>query len=300
MKDAIVKNDKLIENKAYEHNIANTDIYKSYKNSPYLSIKQSSYFQVYSELFEKYREKNITFVEIGVLNGGSLFMWRDYFGSNVRIIGVDLNPLAKMWEKDGFEIHIGSQSDPIFWKNFFKVVGPVDVILDDGGHTFEQQIVTAHNCIPNINDGGLLVVEDTHTSYFNSFGYPSKYTFIEWTKKLIDNINSRFPNVKTSNLIYKNFIYSITTFESIVSFSINRKKCFECEPTSNDGINIDAKDFRYDGSVVGKITDFEQILAKRLSSIKHIPIVRAIKKYIFGAPKYLLIKMRMANVKKYF
>jgi hypothetical protein len=194
------------DNKSYEKKIHNIDIYQSYKRSPYLSVKHSSYFQVYSDLFKKYKDMNIIFVEIGVLNGGSLFMWRDYFGPNVRIIGVDLNPLAKMWEKDGFEIHIGSQSDPIFWKEFFQAVGPVDLILDDGGHTFLQQIVTAHNCIPNINDGGLLVVEDTHTSYFTSFGYPSKYTFMEWTKRLIDNINSRFPSLNSSRLIYKNYI----------------------------------------------------------------------------------------------
>jgi hypothetical protein len=50
------------------------DIYKCYKDSKYLSIKSSSYFQVYEELLKKYKGKKITFVEVGVLNGGSLFM----------------------------------------------------------------------------------------------------------------------------------------------------------------------------------------------------------------------------------
>ncbi len=49
--------------------------YKSYMASKYLSIKHSSYFHVYDEVFGKYRGRPITFVEIGVLNGGSLFMW---------------------------------------------------------------------------------------------------------------------------------------------------------------------------------------------------------------------------------
>ena len=88
------------------------DIYKSYLASPYLSLKHSAYFQVYEELLGKYRNQNITFVEVGVLNGGSLFMWRHFFGPKARIIGIDFNPLAKRWEDDGFEIHIGSQSDP--------------------------------------------------------------------------------------------------------------------------------------------------------------------------------------------
>ena len=55
-------------------------------------------------IFSKYRNKEITFIEIGVLNGGSLFMWRDYFGPHARIIGIDLNPEIKVG-KDGFEIY---------------------------------------------------------------------------------------------------------------------------------------------------------------------------------------------------
>ena len=163
-------------------------IYHSYINSPYSSIKHSSYFQVYTDLFHKFKgiskaKNRITFVEIGVLDGGSLFMWRDFFGKKARIIGIDLNPRAKSLEKEGFEIYIGNQSDSKFWEKFFRAVGPVDIVLDDGGHTYKQQICTAYNCIPNIKDNGLLVIEDTHTSYFEDFGYPSKYTFTEWAKK---------------------------------------------------------------------------------------------------------------------
>ena len=57
--------------------------------------------------FDEIVGKEITFVEIGILDGGSLFMWRDFFGNKARIIGVDLNPEAKKWEKEGFEIFIG-------------------------------------------------------------------------------------------------------------------------------------------------------------------------------------------------
>jgi len=142
--------------------------FEAYSNSPYSSIKHSSYFHVYDRYFSRFIGQEIIFVEIGVLNGGSLFMWREFFGKHARIIGIELNPEAKKWEKDGFEIYIGSQSDPNFWKAFFSEVGQVDVVLDDGGHTFEQQIVTAECCIPNIKSGGLLVTEDVHTSYIGT------------------------------------------------------------------------------------------------------------------------------------
>ena len=65
-------------------------------------------------------------------------------------------------------------------------------ILDDGGHSNDQQISTTINTIPNINDDGLLVIEDTHTSYMQQFGNPHKYSFINFSKKIIDEINFKF------------------------------------------------------------------------------------------------------------
>ena len=48
----------------------------------------------------------------------------------------------------------------IFWTDFYKQVGEVDILLDDGGHTYIQQIVTAEYALDNIKDGGVLAVED--------------------------------------------------------------------------------------------------------------------------------------------
>jgi len=274
--------------KPYEDDIGQLDIYECYKKSPYLSNKHSSYFQVYAELLEPYRNKPITFIEVGVLNGGSLFMWREYFGAKARIIGIEFNPLAKRWESEGFDIFIGSQSDGVFWDDVFNKIGDVDIVLDDGGHTYEQQIVTAHKCIPHIKDGGLLIVEDTHTSYFKDFGYPTKYSFIEWTKMLIDNINSRFPSVEASALPYKNSIYSISIFESIVSFKIQRDKCFESAPTTNGGTSLNAKDFRHQ-----EIEDKLSIISRNFEKFRW---ARRFKKSLAKR----IAKLRIAQLKKYF
>ena len=142
-----------------------TKLYKYYLDSPLRSVKHSSYFLTYENLLEKYRNKPIVFVEVGIHNGGSLFMWRKFFGDNARIIGIDLNPNAKELEKYGFEIFIGNQSENSFWKNFYKEVGKIDILLDDGGHTYEQQINTVNKSVDFINNGGMIIVEDTHTSY---------------------------------------------------------------------------------------------------------------------------------------
>ena len=192
--------------------------YKSYKaflESPHPTTKHSSYFPVYDEIFEKYIGKKITFVEVGVFGGGSLFMWRNFFGKQARIIGIELNPEAKKWEKDGFEIFIGAQSDTDFWTDFYKQVGEVDILLDDGGHTYIQQIVTAEYALHNIKDGGVLVVEDTHTSYMDKFGDKS-IKFTNYISKMTDRINSRFGSFK--NIKNNKKVFSISVYESIVAF----------------------------------------------------------------------------------
>ena len=200
--------------------------YKSFKKSRYNCIKHTNYFPIYDQLFKSYRGKKITFVEIGVFSGGSLFMWRNFFGKKANIIGIDLNPKAKKFEKYGFKIFIGDQSKEKFWNNFFNSVGKVDIVLDDGGHTNYQQIITTNKCIPMIKDNGKLVIEDVHTSFIKQNWYnPSKYSYINYSKKIVEDINTRFPGLKTFSYSLKKYVYKIDFFESIVSFDINRKLC---------------------------------------------------------------------------
>ena len=84
------------------------------------SVKVSSYFAVYDAVLAKYKgKKDLVLVEIGVMNGGSLFMWRSFFGNDARIIGIDFSPTAAAMRDKGFEIFIGDQSSPEFWRGFF-------------------------------------------------------------------------------------------------------------------------------------------------------------------------------------
>jgi hypothetical protein len=220
-----------------------TESYKSYLKSPYLSIKHSSYFDAYDALFGRYRGQAITFVEVGILGGGSLFMWRDFFGPKARIIGIDLNPAALRWQEHGFEIHIGSQSDPQFWKDFRTKVGEVDILLDDGGHTYAQQIITTEAMLGAIRDGGVLVVEDTHTSYMDGFG-PDRFSFIAYAKQLVDGINRRSGVLEPDRPERR--IWSVQFFESIVAFQINRAaSTAPCVQTSNGRDFDGTQDFRY-------------------------------------------------------
>lgn len=222
-----------------------TETYKHFIKSKYYCLKHKNYFHIYDLLLKKYKNKRITFVEIGVFSGGSLFMWRNLFGKRARIIGIDLNPDVKRFEKYGFEIFIGDQSKEKFWNYFFKKIGKVDVILDDGGHTNYQQTITTNKCVPMIKDNGMLIVEDVHASYIKHNWYnPSKYSFINYAKKIVDDINTRFPGIPDFKYSLKKYIYKVEFFESIVSFHINRKLCKKNSFINNSKKTTSPKEFR--------------------------------------------------------
>jgi len=273
-------------------------LFQIYKNLKHVSLKSDTYFQIYEEIFNKYIGKKITFVEVGVLHGGSLFMWREYFGASARIIGIDLHPKAKELEKHGFEIFIGSQSDSNFWKNFFSKVGKIDILLDDGGHGNAQQIVTLSEAVHNTNDEGIIVVEDVHDSYIKKFGNPSRHSFINYSKYLIDVVNSRFPNIEIKkNNNFRNKIYSISFYESIVTIKINSKKSIEStllKNNENEMFNIN--DLR-NTDHFPKISNY---IEKKMPIIHKLPIIRKIIRYLFYSHNFIVKTKHYFKLKKYF
>ena len=105
---------------------------------------------------------------------------------------MDIDPRCKKFEDDEISIEIGNQEDPNFWAAFREKYPRVDILLDDGGHMMNQQIVTFREMFPHVKDGGLYMCEDCHTSYWEQLGGGLKRegTFIEFTKNLVDEINA--------------------------------------------------------------------------------------------------------------
>ena len=191
------------------------------------SLKWSSYFPVYDLLIGPYLGRtDVVLVEIGVMNGGSLHLWRTLLGDGARIIGVDLNPTAAAMRDHGFEIFIGDQSSPEFWRYFFARVGKVDILIDDGGHTNKHQITTVECCLDYIRDGGIIMVEDTHTSYMPQFGNPSRYSFMNYCKSLVDGIQARSSAIETLPMTrFASSVFSIGFYESMVCLHVDRRYC---------------------------------------------------------------------------
>jgi hypothetical protein len=250
------------------NNLEETASFQSFEKSPYFSVKYKKYFAIYDQLFSSFRNKKITFVEIGVLQGGSLFMWRDFFGPEARIIGIDLNPDAKHWEQYGFEIFIGDQSQPNFWQDFAKTVTNIDILLDDGGHTNLQQLVTLFEVSKFVNPQGLIVIEDTHASYQKEFGNPGRFSFINITKRFIDNLNLYFENPGERKVDLEG-IHSIEYFESIVAFKFSSSAQDMNSIVNNSGTHMNHVDFRYanQNRMIRVLQKIEGVLSLNYSKI---------------------------------
>jgi len=219
----------------------------SFDNALLRSHKYTSYFEVYDKVLKPFLGKPITLLEIGVLNGGGLMMWRSLLGNEAHIIGVDLNPQAKQFEKFGFEICIGDQSDTRFWKNFLENHKEIDIVIDDGGHTNYQQINSLVNLIPNMNKGGVYIIEDLHCSYLPIFGNPSRWSTLNFLISGIDGINSRSPLLKSKNNFFSSRALSITFFESIGVIELLREVKLDIKSIKNTGVKSVHKDFRLEG-----------------------------------------------------
>lgn len=152
------------------------------------------YFEVYDKVLNRYRNRNVTILEIGVSNGGSMEMWKSYFGEKAVIVGIDINPKCKSFETDSIKIEIGSQEDEKFLGGVAKKYGHFDIIIDDGGHTMKQQILSFRMLFPVLSSGGTYICEDCHTSYWTGYGggYNRKGTFIEFAKRCVDGLNVQF------------------------------------------------------------------------------------------------------------
>jgi len=192
-------------------------------NDGRLIHKWMHYFDIYHQYFDRFRDRDIVVVEIGVSHGGSLQMWTEYFGPKAKIWGVDIDPRCQAFEGPGIKVVVGDQGDRDFLRKLAEMVGPIDILIDDGGHMMDQQIATFEELYSLVKIDGIYFVEDTHTSYWPedySGGYLKPGTFMEYAKALVDKLNawhSREPELVvddfTSTTRAMHFYDSIVVFE---------------------------------------------------------------------------------------
>jgi hypothetical protein len=112
----------------------------------------------YNQEFERFKNQNINLLEIGIWNGGSIEMWRQYF-PYATIYGTDITAeRLKPSVGDLPGVHIWIQD--AYSADFAASLPDFDILIDDGPHTEASQIQFLELYLPKMRDGAVLVIED--------------------------------------------------------------------------------------------------------------------------------------------
>lgn len=199
-------------------------LYQRFQNNKSKNIfKWTHYFPIYEKHFSSWKNKTLTFIEIGVYKGGSLQMWRDYFGPYATIIGIDIVPEVKnletVYNDSNIKIRIGDQSDTAFLENVVQEFGPPDIVLDDGSHKMRDVSNSFNYLYSRLSKNGVYMIEDMHTAYWKEYGGAREDTFINTSKANVDYLNAHHsrgaiqPNFVTDNTQCISFYDSVVVYE---------------------------------------------------------------------------------------
>jgi hypothetical protein len=143
-------------------------------------------FDIY---FSKIRSQPVRLLELGLLDGASLKVWEEYF-PNATFVGVDIDDRCLEYKTNRTDIIIGNLDDEKFIQSL-KTLGPFDIIIDDAGHTMSQQITLFKALFPVVQDQGVYIIEDLHTSYWPVFNgnIEGKNTTMSFLKECTDHLN---------------------------------------------------------------------------------------------------------------
>jgi cephalosporin hydroxylase len=158
----------------------------------------------YPTIYETYlahlQHEPITLLEIGIWEGASLRMWRDYF-PNATIIGIDKTD--RNIRIPGINIFIQDQTDKPKIDEIASALNEgFDIVIDDASHHSSKTIQTFRNIYPHLKPGGYYFIEDICTSYYayhnNTEHNPDpqmptpsgKPTAMQFFKRLTDELNA--------------------------------------------------------------------------------------------------------------
>jgi hypothetical protein len=134
----------------------------------------------YCDFYESVLPKEInSLLEIGVKDGASLKMWRDYYHPYATVIGMDILPVKKI---DGVITvkYDATKNGPLI--KFYSLI-KFDIIIDDGSHICSDQRKSFELLWPLVKPGGFYIIEDVHSSFLGDYADESPTTY-EWAMKI--------------------------------------------------------------------------------------------------------------------
>jgi cephalosporin hydroxylase len=196
-----------------------------YAHDGRLIHKWGHYLEVYDRFLSPLKSRATTrLLELGVSHGGSLQMWRKYFGPEARIAGVDLDPRTEFSEPNT-RVFIGRQDDPLTLGRTLEWLGGIDVVIDDGSHIVQDQMATLDHLFPRLSEGGIYICEDLHTNYWNwsecfgtkfGGGYRKRNTFIERIKRAVDDLNQWHHRFGAKDGTLRGRLFGIHFYDSMI------------------------------------------------------------------------------------
>lgn len=193
-------------------------------NTDNTAHKWHHYIPIYEKYLHRYRDHEVRILEIGVSQGGGLSVLRKYLGERAIIYGIDIDPGCEKYNGTAGEVRIGSQSDRNFLLSVVEEMGGIDVVIDDGSHQMLDIQISLKTLFSRLNDNGVYLIEDLHTSYWSGWGggLKSKDNFFCFLKKIFDGMhhwyhadNSEVPEVTS-------FLSAVHIYDSMVVFEKNR------------------------------------------------------------------------------
>jgi SAM-dependent methyltransferase len=189
--------------------------------------KWEQYFPAYERHFARFRNQAVVVLEIGVGEGGSLQLWRRFFGPHARIIGIDTRPEAAAFAEHLVAVRIGDATAPAFLDGVLAEFGPVQVIIDDGSHMMpDVQRTFAHLYHhPAFDTNGVYAVEDLHTAYWPEFGggFRREGSFIETAKGHIDQLHAAHARGAFPATAFTAATLSMHIYDSLVIYERGRR-----------------------------------------------------------------------------
>jgi hypothetical protein len=176
---------------------------------------QHNYTELYERLFLEWKNEPITIFEIGIASGGSLKMWQQYF-SHARIFAVDIEPKTQ-FDNPRVRTFIADQADRGQLKPAIEASGRPHILIDDGGHTMEQQQISLGYLFPHVREGGYYVIEDVHTSLPALWqGYGVEGGGANTTLRMLENfIRGSKPSIRSKYMTQDEMTYLDQHLDSV-------------------------------------------------------------------------------------
>lgn len=136
-----------------------------------------AYLSHYEQRFRSLRQEPVSLLEIGVMHGASLRMWKDYFSLG-QIYGVDVKKSSLVSEQR-IRCFLGAQGDAAFMRQVVVETGPLDFVVDDGSHRGVDHVKSYEVLWPHVKPGGWYAIEDAFSLFDTCWTNPEDCTILD-------------------------------------------------------------------------------------------------------------------------